>query len=125
MDIIKGSKGSLIAKNGDTFAKVNEKHKSYPVPARIKRVVSIILKHNPDVVTLQEVDQYWEFAEVLSKFGYEGCWNQKKKSPASAYNGKDGENDCAAVFYKTTRLTFVALHRLSLPDWDKETWTPI
>jgi len=75
---------------------------------RLKRVLSIILKQNPDVITLEEVDQFDYFQSVLKPLGYDGCFKPKrmfpggKLSPSAATNG--GFSDGVAIFWNSHKL---------------------
>merc|ERR1712098_338888 len=80
-----------------------ENPKVVPIPPRFKRVLSIILKENPDVITLQELDHYHDFMKPeLEKLGYEGDFKNKPSSPAEKWNG--GIRDGVSIFWNTQRL---------------------
>lgn len=56
---------------------IQEDFKTFlPLPPRFKRVLSTILKENPDIITMQELDHYHDFMEPkLEELGYEGDFN--------------------------------------------------
>merc|ERR1711964_960220 len=94
---------------------------TYKFPLRLQRVVSQILVQNPDVITLQELDRFGAFMQILRPLGYEGIiqykpdrvrtgkkntgkWKVGNKSCA-AMGGNGGIPDGVAIIYKKDRLT--------------------
>merc|ERR1711964_305513 len=70
---------------------------------RFKRVLSIILNQNPDVITMQELDHFDDFMlPQLRSVGYEGIFQPKHKSVASNFNG--GRRDGVAIFWNTHKI---------------------
>merc|ERR1711900_8152 len=74
-----------------------------PVPPRFNRILSIILKQNPDVITLQELDHHYDFMlPQLQKMGYDGIFQPKHISKGAEFNG--GYPDGVAIFWNTERI---------------------
>lgn len=72
-------------------------------PVRFYRVLSMLIRDQPEIITLQELDWFEKFEEILKLYGYEGKFMQKTKSAASNAN-KSGKPDGCAVFWKTSRI---------------------
>jgi len=74
-------------------------------------VLALILKQNPDVITLEELDHFDEFEKELGKLGYAGCFKPQAifrkggLNPSAAENG--GFPDGVAIFWNTTKLHLV------------------
>merc|ERR1711964_322291 len=82
---------------------VTEKHLERDVPRRFNRILGIILKQNPDVITMQELDHHYDFMlPKLRSMGYDGIFQPKHKSTCSRWNG--GLPDGVAVFWNTERI---------------------
>lgn len=92
-----------------------------PFPERHRRVIGLILKQNPDVITLQECDRFDDFLDILKPLGFDGRIQRKptlkKGSPCAKNNAvcdkknkKFGVDDGCAIFWNRSRLQFVAEH---------------
>lgn len=69
-------------------------------------LLSEIMQYDPDIITLQECDHYYDFFyPSLSFQGYEGIFAPK---PASSCLEVSDYPDGCAVFYKTTRLKMLS-----------------
>merc|ERR1711964_141030 len=67
------------------------------------RVLSMILKENPDVITMQELDHHFDFMlPKLRSFGYDGIFQPKHKSKGAEFNG--GLPDGVGIFWNTQRI---------------------
>jgi endonuclease/exonuclease/phosphatase family metal-dependent hydrolase len=75
--------------------RVDEVHLQWP--QRLRRIIKTVLDCNPDVVCLQEVDDFPGFVEHLAPQGYEGRFCKK------AGRSQDG----SAIFWKTDKLSLV------------------
>jgi endonuclease/exonuclease/phosphatase family metal-dependent hydrolase len=75
--------------------RVDEAHLQWPL--RLRRIIKTVLDCNPDVVCLQEVDDWQGFLENLAPHGYDGRFCKK------AGRSLDG----SAIFWKTDKLSFV------------------
>jgi len=96
----------------------------YPVPERMKRVVGLLLKQSPDIMTLQELDHFKHFSKVLGRYHYKGMFNKKHdpKFLCENYNGGHG-TDGQAIFWNTLRFRQVGEKRVTLydaPDREKK-----
>merc|ERR1711964_135120 len=88
----------------------------YPIPARITRIVGMILKQKPDIITLQEVDHYAYFTEILKDFGYEGCFEKKVASASSGGNGQEITDGCMVFWNTMTMKSGCEEERFCLPQ---------
>lgn len=77
-------------------------NKAYPVPVRIKRALGVILKECPDIITVQELDHYEYFENVLSQLGYKGQIHKKADDEKDKNNGGHGANG-VAIFWNRHR----------------------
>jgi len=74
-----------------------------PTPKRFNRILSIILRENPDVITLQELDHHYDFFKPeLRRMGYDGFFQPKHISKGAEWNG--GLPDGVAIFWNTQRI---------------------
>jgi len=90
----------------DIFTNNDGKPMAIDAPPRFKRVLGVILKENPDIITMQEVDHYHDFwRPYLNVFGYEGDFKEKTKAKrwgSIQYNG--GLKDGCAIFWNSEKL---------------------
>jgi len=76
-----------------------------PISQRFLRVLSVILRQNPDVIALQELDQFDRFAEFLKPYGYIGIFQIKPAGGAcSKHHMDEDQMDGVAIFYDKYRL---------------------
>jgi len=73
---------------------------------RKQQLLHEILQYDPDVITLQECDHYYDFfLPSLSPYGYDGLFAPK---PASACLEVSDNSDGCAIFFKQNRLRVVS-----------------
>lgn len=65
---------------------------------RKDKIITEILKHDPDVFGLVELDHYDDLRCILSRFGYESVWMKKNR---------DFYKDGGAIFWKRARFVKV------------------
>ena len=70
------------------------------------RILEEILRVDPDVLTLQEVDHYGFLKHTLAICGYEGVFFPKPDSPTLYVKDNHGPDGCA-LFFKNTKLSIV------------------
>lgn len=96
-----------------------------PVPDRFYRVLSLILKQDADIITLQELDHFGWLAPILDVFGYNGSVERKTSSPATKHNRHKRCDGCA-IFWRREKLELVVKGpshvkgRLLFSDFDPE-----
>lgn len=75
------------------------------------RLLHEMLQYEPDVITLQECDHYYDFfLPQLSARGYDGFFAPK---PASACLEVHDNSDGCAIFYKRDKLSFVSAETMT------------
>lgn len=72
--------------------------------SRKLRVLEEILRYQPAILCMQEVDFFDYLFENLSKQGYVGIFKPKPDSPCVYEEGNIGPDGCA-IFYDTSRVT--------------------
>jgi len=79
------------------------------------RLLQEIVRYNPDIICLQEVDHFKFIEKALSSVGYEGMFVSKPDSPCLYLADNNGPDGCA-IFYKTSQfqLDKSASHTLSV-----------
>lgn len=109
--------------------------KQNPLPWRLKRSLGMILRQNPDIICIQEMDRFEDFLKILKPLGYEGVFQQKphnildkvggKKiiNPAAKFNGGKGA-DGVAIFWNTERLNAVNHQGRRLHKYNKKKKCP-
>lgn len=75
----------------------------YDFPVRMERIVHLLLKNDPEIITLEEVDCYEGILKILDRHGYDGCIQHKALTSPSVKWG--GLPDGVAVFWKMARFT--------------------
>lgn len=63
------------------------------------KMLEVMLEHDPDILCLEEVDQYSFFNAALESVGYTGIFTPKPDSPCLYVRGNSGPDGCA-VFYR-------------------------
>uniref|UniRef100_A0A0G4HHV1 Endonuclease/exonuclease/phosphatase domain-containing protein n=1 Tax=Chromera velia CCMP2878 TaxID=1169474 RepID=A0A0G4HHV1_9ALVE len=81
----------------DNFVECEEEHLT--LEYRFPLVVAEILRCNPDVICLEEVDFFERLEESLGKEGFEGAFH-----PKLADKPEGPQRDGTAIFWKTSRL---------------------
>ncbi|KAL5012850.1 hypothetical protein ScPMuIL_011401 [Solemya velum] len=65
------------------------------------RIIEELLRYEPGILCLEEVDQYSYIKDILTKVGYEGIFFPKPDSPCLYAENSNGPDGCA-LFYKTS-----------------------
>jgi len=94
-------------KSGEKLERVSiqvdgKKVTTYKFPDRFHRIAATVLKQNPDIITMQELDRYEEMLEIFKSLGYDGCFQRKPKGQCMKNNG--GIMDVVAIFWNTNRI---------------------
>ncbi|RYG59881.1 hypothetical protein EON64_19780 [archaeon] len=72
---------------------------------RKTRLLHEIVQYNPDIITLQECDHFYDFfSPELQNYGYAGFFAPK---PASACKEVSDHDDGCALFYKTEKFQVI------------------
>jgi len=82
------------------------------------RVLEEIIRYDPAIVCLEEVDQFEYLTENLSKVGYVGIFFPKPDSPCLYQPVNSGSDGCA-LFYKTNIVTLSQSDSVILHDGEK------
>merc|ERR1712142_114562 len=79
------------------------------------RILQEIMRYNPDIICLQEVDHFKFIEKALRSIGYEGLFVPKPDSPCLYLSDNNGPDGCA-IFYRTCQfqLDRSASHTLSV-----------
>ena len=91
------------------------------------RVVEEIIKYDPDVLCLEEVDHFDDFLlPALKNFGYEGIFQPKTDSPTLQF-GDDKFSDGCAIFWKKEILKIVDQKSVIYknPDLEGSAWSQV
>jgi len=75
-----------------------------------------IIRYDPDIVCLQEVDHFKFLQKVLGTLGFSGTFFPKPDSPCMYIKGNNGPDGCA-IFYKTERYEVVKIETRILEVW--------
>lgn len=75
-----------------------------------------IVRHNADVVCLQEIDHFRFFRKSLAALGYTGHFTPKPDSPCLYLPDNAGPDGCA-IFYKRDKFDLVQLDSRILEVW--------
>jgi len=71
-------------------------------------ILEEIVRNDPDVVTMEECDQFEFYLHYLSPLGFKGVFNPKSSSPCvkiAKANGIQLNADGVAIFYRSNTLT--------------------
>merc|ERR1711964_223225 len=72
---------------------------------RWSQMLREILGNDPDIITVQELDHYWDFmGPLLHSVGYKSHYQYKQKSNGESYTG--GFRDGVAIFWKHEKFDF-------------------
>ncbi|XP_052795472.1 nocturnin-like [Mya arenaria] len=80
---------------------------------RKNRILQEILRYQPTVLCIEEVDMFDFLTENLAPFGYVGIFIPKPKSPCLEFADNMGADGCA-MFYKTSALILSNSNSVSL-----------
>ncbi|VVC28506.1 Hypothetical protein CINCED_3A022165 [Cinara cedri] len=75
-----------------------------------------IVRHNPDVICLQEVDHFDFLSRALATQSYSGLFVPKPDSPCVYIKDNNGPDGCA-IFYKNNRFDLLEKHDKILQVW--------
>lgn len=78
------------------------------------------LRHEVDIICLQEVDQFAYFNRILAQVGYSGLFFPKPSSPCLDVYGNTGPDGCA-MFYRNDKLKLISSENLILEADGRET----
>ena len=79
------------------------------------RVLEEIVRYNPTILCMEEVDQYEYLTEFLTKLGYVGVFFPKPDSPCLCQEKNSGPDGCA-VFYQTKYVTLSQSNSIILQE---------
>jgi len=80
------------------------------------RLLAEILRYQPDVICLQEVDHYSLLQRALGSVGYAGRFVPKPDSPCIYLEDNNGPDGCA-IFYKQDKFDMVSESQRVLEVW--------
>ncbi|MEW8544174.1 MAG: endonuclease/exonuclease/phosphatase family protein [Candidatus Thiodiazotropha sp.] len=103
---------------GDNFTKCPDK--ALELEVRKLRFIEEILRYQPTVLCLEEVDLFPYLKETLTKCGYVGIFYPKPDSPCLGNPYNHGPDGCA-IFYNSSKLKVVKSEKLNLKAWNWET----
>jgi len=83
------------------------------------RLIEEILRHDPDIVCLQEVDHFKLLQNALGSVGYIGRFVPKPDSPCIYLPSNNGPDGCA-IFYKSDKFELVSEAKKILEVWKVE-----
>lgn len=78
-----------------------------------------IVRHDADVICLQEVDHFRFFLKSLAPLGYHGHFFPKPDSPCLYLPDNTGPDGCA-IFYKTKKFDLTKVHNRVIEVWHVE-----
>jgi len=85
------------------------------------RLMEELVRHQPDMLCLQEVDHFPLLERALSSLGYEGHFVSKPDSPCIYLPSNSGPDGCA-LFYKKDQWELVGeVHAKTLEVWHVQT----
>lgn len=103
-----------LGQNNDGFVQCPEEALTWD--NRKYLIVEEILKNNPDVVCLQEVDHFKFLERVLGSQNYNGIFFPKPDSPCLYIQENNGPDGCA-IFYKRDKFELVNFETRVLEVW--------
>jgi len=83
------------------------------------RLLEEIIRYDPDIVCLQEVDHFKLFEMSLGSVGYAGRFVAKPDSPCIYLESNNGPDGCA-IFYKTEKFELLSEANKVLEVWKVE-----
>ncbi|XP_013413138.1 nocturnin isoform X2 [Lingula anatina] len=81
-------------------------------PRRL-HILEELLLYEPDVICLEEVDQYEFIQSALESIGYKGTFYPKPDSPCLYCDESYGPDGCA-IFHNTKKLKSISIHNVNL-----------
>ena len=76
-----------------------------------------ILRHDPDIVCLQELDHPKLMFKVMQSIGYTGRFLHKPDSPCIYLPNNNGPDGCA-IFFKSAKFDLISWVSRVLRVWD-------
>ena len=104
-----------LGKENDNF--VNCCPSTFDWKTRRWRVLEEIIRHDPDIICLQEVDHPKLMFKALQSVGYSGRFLHKPDSPCVYLPNNNGPDGCA-VFFKTSKFEVLGWATRILKVWD-------
>eukprot|EP00095_Tigriopus_kingsejongensis_P005846 maker-scaffold697_size109876-snap-gene-0.26 protein:Tk05846 transcript:maker-scaffold697_size109876-snap-gene-0.26-mRNA-1 annotation:"Nocturnin" len=83
------------------------------------RILEEVVRHDPDVICLQEVDHFRFLLKSLAPLGYHGHFFPKPDSPCLYLPENTGPDGCA-IFYKTNKFDLTKIHNRVIEVWHVE-----
>jgi len=80
------------------------------------RIIEEIIRYDPDIVCLQEVDHFKLLEKALGSIGYHGRFVPKPDSPCIYLESNNGPDGCA-IFYKDDKLELLSEASKVLEVW--------
>jgi len=80
------------------------------------RIIEEIIRYDPDIVCLQEVDHFKFLEKALGSIGYHGRFVPKPDSPCIYLESNNGPDGCA-IFYKDDKLELLSEASKVLEVW--------
>ena len=105
---------SALGTGNDNFVKCPAKALDWRT--RRFRMLEEIVRHNADVICLQEVDHFRFFRKSLNALGYSGHFTPKPDSPCLYLPENAGPDGCA-IFYKRDKFDFIQQNNRILEVW--------
>lgn len=105
-----------LGTNGDSF-KCDPEALNWT--SRRWRILQELLRHDPDIICLQEVDHFDFLNRALGSVGYVGKFVPKPDSPCLYMEDNTGPDGCA-LFFKGERFSLLSWHWRVLQVWRVE-----
>jgi len=106
-----------LGTKGDKFVQCDPAALNWSV--RRWRILEELLRYDPDIICLQEVDHFHTLERALGSVGYVGKFVPKPDSPCIYMEGNTGPDGCA-VFYKEDKFNLVSWQSRVLQVWRVE-----
>lgn len=106
-----------LGTKGDSFVKCDPVALTWTI--RRWRILEELLRYEPDIICLQEVDHFEFLQRALGSVGYLGKFVPKPDSPCIYMEGNSGPDGCA-VFFKGHKFSLVGWHSRTLQVWRVE-----
>jgi len=106
-----------LGTKGDNFVSCPSEALSWAV--RRWRILEELVRHQPDIICLQEVDHFHTLERALGSIGYTGKFVPKPDSPCIYMEGNSGPDGCA-IFYRGDKFRPVSWHSRVLQVWRVE-----
>ena len=104
-----------LGRENDNFVRCC--HTTFDWKTRRWRMLEEIIRHDPDVICLQELDHPKLLFKALQSIGYSGRFLHKPDSPCLYLPNNNGPDGCA-IFYKTSKFDNISWATRVLKVWD-------